>query len=87
MPEQSILPAAWDVPQRFRDRLGQQPGRQRAMLADEHLLLVLHAPPKPGDVGRVGRYFWRKPDGTWTSNELGIGPGAMHRHLSKIEPK
>jgi Mg2+ and Co2+ transporter CorA len=53
------------------------------MFHDGHLLLVLHAPPKPEDDERHGRYFWRKPDGTWSSTELGSGPGALARHLAE----
>jgi len=57
MMEKSILPPGWQVPQEFRTRLGANVGRQRPMLADGHLLLVLHAPPKPEDQVRVGRFF------------------------------
>ncbi|MEX2174261.1 MAG: hypothetical protein WD872_07855 [Pirellulaceae bacterium] len=80
----SILTAAWDVPQELRDRLGEQVGRQRAMFAEGHLLLVLHRPPKQDDAQRVGRLFWRKPDGVWQSNDLGSGAAAVARHLSEF---
>ena len=56
--------------------------RQRAMMAEGHLLLVLHAPPKNDEPDRKGRLFWRKPDGTWQSNELGAAGGAA-KHLSE----
>ena len=79
--EKSILPAAWDVPQIFRNRLGDQVGRQRPMAADGHLLLVLHAPPKPEQNDRAGRFFWRSPDGKWTSKDLGTGLNAVNKHL------
>lgn len=36
MPSQSLLPEVWSVPQEFRNRLGEEVGRQRAMLADGH---------------------------------------------------
>lgn len=85
MAKTSILPAAWQVPQKFRDRLGSRVGRQRAMNADGHLLLVLHAPPKPDDAQRAGRFFWRADDGTWTSNELGSGVAALNKHLDEYE--
>ncbi len=81
----SILPAGWEVPQKFRDRLGSKVGRQRAMQSDGHLLLVLHAPPSPQDTHRVGRLFWRASDGTWASNELGSGISALNRHLDEYE--
>ena len=60
MTNRSILPAVWQVPQEFRDRLGDRAGRQRAMAADGHLLLVLHRPPGPEDAERSGRFFWRR---------------------------
>ena len=85
MKKPSILPAAWQVPQEFRDRLGARAGRQRVMTCDGHLLLVLHAPPKAGSAERVGRFFWRSPDGQWSSNELGTGIGALGRHLDEFE--
>jgi len=50
---------------------------------DGHLLLVFHHPPGPEDVERTGRFFWRKPDGTWNSSDLGAGPRALERHVSE----
>jgi len=82
-PQKSILPSTWEVPAEFRSRLGEKAGRQRAMMAEGHLLLVLHAPPKKDEPDRKGRLFWRKPDGTWLSNELGGGPAALAKHLSE----
>lgn len=83
MNQTSLLPAAWNVPDVFRKRLGQNVGRQRAMAADGHLLLVLHAPPGPEDLERTGRFFWRQPDGTWRSNAFGGGTAALARHLDE----
>ncbi|MDP6467748.1 MAG: hypothetical protein QF918_08410 [Pirellulaceae bacterium] len=85
MTKQSILPAAWQVPQNFHDRLGSHAGRQRAMQADGHLLLVLHTPPKPEDAQRVGRFFWHDDHGVWSSNELGSGIAALNKHLDEYE--
>lgn len=79
----SPLPATWKVPPVFRDRLGRQAGRQRAMFADGHLLLVLHAPPTTDTAVREGRFFWREPDGTWHSSEGGTGPSVVERHLEQ----
>ena len=83
MVPKSILPPTWDVPAEFRERLGEKVGRQRAMLADGHLLLVLHKPPKGNDPERSGRVFWRKPDGAWQSNDLGNGAVVLARHLAE----
>lgn len=81
--EKSILPSTWAVPDEFRNRLGTNVGRQRPMVADNHLLLVLHAPPKPEENERVGRFFWRTPDGTWSSNKFGGGPTSLTQHLDE----
>ena len=69
----SLLPLDWQVPQVFRDRLGDSPGRQRLMKADGHLLLIAHRPPSPDETGRRGRYFWRDTTGAWRSSDLGHG--------------
>lgn len=80
----NILPPTWEIPAAIRERLGDKVGRQRAMAADGHLLLVLHKPPKPGDNDRQGRFFWRKPDGAWLSNDLGAGVAAIGKHLTEF---
>ena len=85
MTEHSILPPSWQIPDYFRSRLGAHVGRQRTMAADGHLLLVLHAPPRPHDQMRVARFFWRAPDGSWNSKEMGSGISALNRHLEEYE--
>jgi hypothetical protein len=85
--DKSVIPSEWSIPQEIRIRLGSNVGRQRPMLADDHLLLVTHAPPKPEDHVRVGRLFWRSPDGAWTSNELGTGIAALNKHLDEYEDR
>jgi hypothetical protein len=81
METKSLIPAVWNVPQIFRDRIGSKVGRQRAMSADGHLLLVLHQPPESDENERQGRLIWRAPDGTWSSNDQGSGANAVNRHL------
>ena len=80
-----LIPPLWKVPQVFRDRMGEQVGRQRPMTADGHLLLVLHAPPKPNENQRHGRFFWRDPEGQWTSKNLGTGINALNKHLEEYQ--
>lgn len=87
MPKSSVLPSGWAVPQEIQDRLGQQAGRQRAMHSDKHLLLILHAPPAPDDSERTGRYFWREPDGAWSSSDLGAGSASLIRHLDDFDSR
>lgn len=85
MKDRSTLPPTWEVPQVFRDRLGARVGRQRAMTADGHLLLVLHAPPGLDQTDRIGRYFWRSTTGHWASKEFGTGVNALNKHLDEYE--
>src|SRR4051812_26381098 len=82
-PPKSVLPATWDLPAEFRQRVGEKPGRQRAMVAEGHLLLVLHRPPRGNDNERAGRFLWRKPDGSWQSSDLGSGAAVLTRHLGE----
>src|SRR5437764_1312400 len=51
------LPPDWQLPAAFAQRLGDNAGRQRAMSADGHLLLVLHEPPAAGAPERPGRAY------------------------------
>jgi hypothetical protein len=72
----------WDVPKRFRERLGRQAGRQRLMHEQGHLLLVLHEAPEPPRYARQHRIYWRSPDGAWQSSEKG-GMKALVAHLER----
>jgi hypothetical protein len=77
-----IIPPTWNLPEAIRTRLGQSTvGRQRAIVEDGHLLLVLHKPPGPDDRNREGALFWRNPAGEWQANRGGSGPGALKRHV------
>lgn len=83
MHPKSALPPMWEVPSLLRERVGEKVGRQRAMFADGHLLLILHEPPSEDHAHRGGRFFWRSPDGTWQSNALGSGPRSLRRHVEE----
>jgi hypothetical protein len=78
------LPPDWQLPATLTQRLGDSAGRQRALFADGHLLLVLHAPPGPDSPERTGRAFWRDRSGTWQSKSLGDGPEALARHVAEF---
>jgi Mg2+ and Co2+ transporter CorA len=53
------------------------------MVADGHLLLVLHEPPKSDEPNRRARFFWRAPDGVWQSSNLGSGIASLKRHVGE----
>ena len=84
MSEKKLLPNQWDVPASFRQRLGTKIGRQRLMVADEQLLLVLHAPPGAKEKMRKGRLFWRDVLGEWSSSEPS-GIQTIQSHLESYE--
>lgn len=78
------LPSEWQVPQSLRARIGESAGRQRALFAEGHLLLILHKPPRSGEVKREGEYFWRNPAGAWCSDDLGSGIASLEKHLERF---
>jgi len=81
-----IIPPTWTLPEAIRLRLGQTTyGRQRAIIEEGHVLLVLHKPPGPDDMEREGVIFWRSPAGEWQFNRGGPGPGGLKRHVQSYE--
>ena len=77
-----IIPPTWNLPEAIRVRLGANSyGRQRAIIEEGHVLLVLHKPPGPDDRTREGVLFWRNTAGEWQCNRGGPGPGGLKRHV------
>ena len=85
MTRTKLLPTVWDIPTYFHNRLGDRAGRQRAMVDDGHLLLVLHQPPQRSSKTREAQLFYRKPDGTWHSNADGSCLAALTKHLERFD--
>jgi hypothetical protein len=83
MPRKASISPQWNVPDLFRQRLGDVAGRQRAMASEGHLLLILHELPTEQSAQRNLRLFWRAPDGTWQSDCLGGGIVALQTHLTE----
>jgi hypothetical protein len=65
--------------------MGDAAGRQRAMVHDGHLLLVLHDVPEAGRPERLARLFWREPTGQWKAAGQGAGVGALREHVTAFE--
>ncbi|MBC8289230.1 MAG: hypothetical protein H8E37_02835 [Planctomycetes bacterium] len=78
-----LIPETWDVPEVFRQRLGDSAGRQRAMVCDEHLLVILHQPPFPDDTTRDARIFWRNPAGEWAANDTSGQIRSLEKHFEQ----
>jgi len=77
------IPNDWNIPDALRIRLGANTtGRQRALVADDHLLLVLHEVPRYGQRERRGVYFWRVPDGAWRSSAESSGIPTLAEHVN-----
>ncbi len=79
-----LIPSQWELPQVLRVRLGSGPGRQRAMLHDGHLLLVLHDVPRRRTYIRDAQLFWRNPEGKWRSTLAVGGEVAVDEHLKSF---
>lgn len=64
----TIIPKSWTVPVIFRQRLGQEVGRQRLILDEGQILVVLHQVPSAADKGvREPALFWYDGAGNWKS--------------------
>ena len=64
-----IIPHNWEIPESIKQRVGVNTyGRQRAIMEEGHLLLILHKKPEPEQDERVGVLFWRQPDGDWRTS-------------------
>jgi len=81
-----IIPPTWNLPPNIRTRLGQTTyGRQRTIVEEGHLLMVLHKPPGPDDTRREGVLFWRSPAGEWQVNRGGQGAASLKRHVQSYQ--
>lgn len=72
----------WKLPKSIEARLGRETyGSQRAILEDDHLLLVLHQPPTGSRSEREHAVFLRIPEGKWQYQGAENGEYAMNRVL------
>lgn len=66
------LPEKWNIPESLQSRFGSKGiGKQRAMSADGHLLLILHKLNERNETEAV--IFWRNPKGEWLDSQKGRG--------------
>jgi hypothetical protein len=81
-----FLPKTWNLPEAIRKRLGTNAGRQRLMDEDGHLLVILHAPPKPeDDEVRHAFVLLSNPEGEWKSSPLSGGMAGLNDHLESYQ--
>ncbi len=80
------FPKSWDIPDRIKTRFGKKTfGKQRAMVEEGHVLLVLHKAPVPGKREPKVALFWRRPSGEWEATARGSGLGALRAHVEEYE--
>lgn len=79
------FPHGWQLPEAITSRVGESSGRQRALVEEEHLLLVLHQPPGPDGAKREGIFFWRLPNGEWKCSDGRGGLAPLRTHLEKYQ--
>lgn len=73
-----IIPHNWEIPESIKQRVGVHTyGRQRAIIEEGHLLLILHKKPEPEQDEREGALFWRTPDGDWRTSLGGKSARAL----------
>ncbi len=91
---QQKLPGTWEVPQELRERFGNKSGRQRSHEFHEHLVIMLHLPPRIDESTstlsarpqkRHAVYFWRHNLGEWSCSEGRHGVETLLEHIIKYE--
>lgn len=87
MKPDNLLPKTWKVPDSIRLRLGREPGPQRAMVEEGHLLIILHDIPNPDEHKRRAALFWRNAEGIWLTNLEGNGLTGLNAHLARFDKR
>ena len=80
-------PKIWDLPFDIRRQLSGRGGRQRAIAADNHLMLVLNRVPQPNSDQADTVYFWRNRDQKWHFSDRGGGFGALETVVQQYEDR
>ena len=72
----------WNLPSQITSRLGSESwGAQRAIFEEDHLLLILHAPPKTDSNEREHEIFLRLPQGKWLHKGIDHGDHALTKFM------
>lgn len=80
------FPQSWDIPDRIKTRFGKRTfGKQRAMVEEGHVLLVLHKAPVAGKRESQVALFWRRPSGEWEATARGSGLRALRAHVEEYD--
>lgn len=79
------VPPGWEIPSSIRAQLGDQSGRQRALDADGHVVIVVHKVPRPRSHQREGIAFWRNPEGQWSFNGRGNALNVLKQQIDAYQ--
>lgn len=72
-------PKIWDLPFDIRRQLSGRGGRQRAIAADNHLMIVLYQVPETKSDRGETVYFWRNHEHVWHYSERGGGFSSLEK--------
>jgi hypothetical protein len=79
------VPPGWDIPVDIRIHLSDRSGRQREVVADGHIVMMLHKLPKPKSRTREPAFFWRCPSGEWRTTERGQPRPVLQQLIDEYE--
>ncbi len=81
----TCLPCHWDISPEIAARLSERAGRQRAMTADDQILLVLFHAPQPRQRERHPAYFLRGSDGAWQTPDREDGLETLRQLIDEYD--
>lgn len=87
MAQAPLIPANWQLPDVFRNRLGVSAGRQRTMLENDELLIVAHEAPLPNEDSRRGVLFWLDHRNEWRASNGEPGKVAISNLLTRYSKR
>ena len=75
------IPVGWELPQALAERIGEKLGRQRTLIAEDQIIIVLHKVPKAHSSERESVAFWRDAEAHWRATNGSGGLGALTAHV------
>lgn len=80
-------PKTWDLAFGIRRQLSGRGGRQRALAADNQLMVVLHQVPRAKSSPGHTVYFWRSREQEWHYSERGGGFSALENLIQRYDDR
>lgn len=79
------VPPGWDIPLDIRIHLSDRSGRQREVVADGHIVMMLHKLPEPKSRIREAVLFWRSSSGEWRTTERGQPKPVLQKLIDEYD--